>query len=325
MKLSIVVPVYNSENTVHKLAEEVFLALDGYELELILVNDGSKDNSEKICENLAAKNKRIKFISLRKNCGEHNAVICGLNYCTGDYVAIIDDDLQNPPAEITILLAKAMRDELDVVYARYENKKHSSFRNWGSRMLNAAAFHLLKKPKGLYLSSFKILHKDVVKEIINYTGPFPYIDALILRSTDNIGTATVYHEYRKVGKSNYNFQKLVSLYLNIFINFSFKPLRYITISGFFISVFSFFMSLYILYEKIVLDTITPGWTFLAMLLLFSIGLTFTVIGLLGEYIGKILMSLNNSPQYVIKNTYNLNEVAKEKVIEKKYDRKAIRV
>jgi polyisoprenyl-phosphate glycosyltransferase len=325
MKLSVVIPVYNSGKDIESLVFQLFEVLKQYKLELILVNDGSKDDSETICEKLAATNKRIKFISLRKNSGEHNAVMCGLNFSTGDYVAIIDDDFQNPPSQIITLLNAAVWGHYDVVYARYEEKKHSILRNFYSKINNSFATHLIGKPRNLYLASFKIIKKEVVEEIIQYKGPFPYVDALILRCTDNLGSETVLHESRKNGESNYTFRKLVSLYLNSFINFSYKPLRFITIAGFIISILAFIMTLDIIYEKTIGDNdITPGWSFLAVLMLFSIGITFVAIGLLGEYIGKILMSLNGTPQYVIKKKVNTEPVL-EKTTSKDYDWETTRV
>lgn len=314
MKLSVVIPVYNSEVTIYKLVYSLLDVLEPYDPEIVLVNDASKDNSESVCEHMAANDYRIKFISLRKNSGEHNAVICGLNFCSGDYAAIIDDDLQNPPSEIIRLLEKAVKDNHDVVYARYEVKQHSLFRNLASRMTNAFASHLISKPKGLYLSSFKLLHKDIIREVTNYKGPFPYVDALILRSTGNIGVETVQHENRRHGRSNYTIKKLVALYLNMFITFSNKPLRIVTIAGCVISVLSFLLSLYIVYEKLFLANITPGWSFLAILGLFSIGLTFIVMGLMGEYLGRILMSLNNTPQYTIKKKVNVEQFSENAII-----------
>lgn len=332
MKLSVVIPVYNSEKTIHILVKTLLKVLDQYDLEIVLVNDGSKDKSELVCESLAQTDERVKFISLRKNSGEHNTVMCGLNFSTGDYIAVIDDDLQNPPSEIIRLLQKAIIGKHDVVYAKYEVKQHSVFRNFCSYLNNLFAFYMLNKPPGLYLSSFKVISRDIIKDIISYKGPFPYLDALILRITDNIGSETVLHESRKNGKSNYTLKKLFSLYLNVFINYSIRPLRVVTIIGIFISIVSVILSVSIIYEKIFLGNVTPGWTFLAILSLFSIGLTFIVIGLLGEYIGKIMMSLNNSPQYLVKSSMNIeineNEILHNPINKKLtagYDRKSVRV
>jgi polyisoprenyl-phosphate glycosyltransferase len=322
MKLSVIIPVYNSESTLKTLVNTLLKVLNQYKVEIVLVNDGSKDNSEIICNDLAVENSSIKFISLRRNRGEHNAVMCGLNYCTGDYIAIIDDDLQNPPSEIISLLNKATTGDYDVVYAKYDQKRHSIFRNFCSTINDRSASFLVGKPKGLYLCSFKLMKKEIVGEIISYKGPFPYIDALILRCTDNIGTQTVLHSDRKEGKSNYTFKKLISLYLNVFINFSYKPLRIVTFSGIIISIASFLFAIFVLYEKIFMKNVSPGWAFLALLLLFSIGVTFIVIGLLGEYIGKILMALNNTPQYTIKKQVN-TEAYTRTIIKGSYDREAI--
>lgn len=201
MKISICIPVYNAEATIESLVASIEQELAGYELELVLVNDASKDKSEVICEKLALRNDRVKFISLRRNYGEHNAVMCALNHITGDCAVIIDDDFQNPPIEI-IALVKEVQGGFDVVYSFYAEKKHNLFRNIGSRFNDVIASWLLNKPKNLYLSSFKAIHRDVVEEIIKYQGPFPYIDGLIFRITDNYTSVEVKHQRREIGKSN---------------------------------------------------------------------------------------------------------------------------
>jgi glycosyltransferase involved in cell wall biosynthesis len=324
MKLSVVIPVYNSQDTIKPLVYSLFTVLYKYELEVVLVNDSSKDNSEAMCESLARENDGVQFISLRKNSGEHNAVMCGLNYCTGDYIAIVDDDLQNPPSEIVTLLNTAIDGQYDVVYSKYQTKQHSALRNFYSRLNNLFAVHLLNKPRGLYLSSFKLIKKEIAGEIISYKGPYPYIDALILRCTDNIGTATVLHASRINGRSNYTLKKLLSLYLNIFINFSNKPLRLITITGGIISLTAFIVAVYILFERMAIHDEPPGWSFLAILLLLLTGMIFVVLGILGEYIGKIMMSVNNAPQYVIKKKI-INTMYSDNLIIEGYDREEVRV
>jgi undecaprenyl-phosphate 4-deoxy-4-formamido-L-arabinose transferase len=330
MRLSVVVPVYNSESTIAKLVYTLLKVLDSYDCEIVLVNDASRDNSEAVCATLAERHYQVKFISLRKNRGEHNAVMCGLNHCTGDFVAIIDDDLQNPPSEIILLLNKAINGDYDVVYARYEIKQHSIFRNIGSWLTNRCATYLLEKDKDLYLSSFKIIRREIVEEIISYKGPSPYIDGLILRCTSNIGSELVLHESRDNGKSNYSFRKLVSLYLDMVVNYSNKTIRWIIIAGFLISLFSFALAGVVFYEKLFLHTMTSGWAVLAITFLFSVGLLFMVIGILGEYISNILMTINNTPQYTVKSRHNMDEAPqeyknKEKEKEKEYDRKRLRV
>jgi len=320
----VVVPVYNSEGTIAKLVYTLLKVLDSYDCEIVLVNDASKDNSEAVCETLAERHYQVKFISLRKNRGEHNAVMCGLNHCTGDFIAIIDDDLQNPPSEIIILLNKAISGDFDVVYARYEVKQHSLLRNAGSWISNRCATYLLNKEKGLYLSSFKIIRRELVDEIISYKGPSPYIDGLILRCTDNIGSELVIHESRDNGKSNYSFRKLVSLYLDMVINYSNKSIRFIIIAGLLMSTFSFMLAGYVFYEKLFLHIMTSGRAILSIVVLFAIGMLFIVLGFLGEYISNILMTINNTPQYTIKSKTNIDEAPAE-YINKEYDRKRLRV
>ncbi|NMW21069.1 MAG: glycosyltransferase family 2 protein [Chlorobiaceae bacterium] len=299
MKISICIPVYNAEATIESLVASIEQELAGYELELVLVNDASKDKSEVICEKLALRNDRVKFISLRRNYGEHNAVMCALNHITGDCAVIIDDDFQNPPIEI-IALVKEVQGGFDVVYSFYAEKKHNLFRNIGSRFNDVIASWLLNKPKNLYLSSFKAIHRDVVEEIIKYQGPFPYIDGLIFRITDNYTSVEVKHQRREIGKSNYTIKKLISLWLNMFINFSIKPLRIFTLIGALISIISVFCIVYIIWDKITHQNITQGWASIMVALAFFSGIQLIFLGLMSEYLGKNYMTENNSPQWTIK-------------------------
>lgn len=301
MKISIVIPVYNGAESIRKLVDAIRLHLSNYQIEIVLVNDGSKDQSEKVCESIAKDYpEQVIFVGLRKNSGEHNAVICGLNFVSGDFAAIIDDDFQNPPSEIIKLLNKCLEGDYDVVYSFYEKKQHSFFRNIGSKFNNIVATQLLKKPKDLYLSSFKLIKRELIDEIILYKGPFPYIDGLILRCTSNIGTQLVKHNFREEGKSNYTLPKLISLYLNMFINFSVKPIRIFTIIGFLIFCMGIIFSAFILYEKIFIGNLPAGWAFLSVMLLMLTGTQFLFLGLMGEYLGKLFLSHNGSPQFVIK-------------------------
>jgi polyisoprenyl-phosphate glycosyltransferase len=324
MKLSVVIPVYNSESTIGPLVHTLFQELSAVSLEVVLVNDCSKDHSERVCESLAKQYKKVKFVSLRKNSGEHNAVLCGLSYCTGTYAVIMDDDFQNPPSEVMRLLHAAVDGHFDVVYSQYQEKYHSFFRNIGSRFHNYLTEFLLNKPKKLYLSSFKILHRDLIDEVVKYKGPYPYIDALVLRTTNNIGSVMVKHDERKEGRSNYTISKLLSLYFNVFINYSVKPLRIISVIGVIVCVVSVMLSLYVIYERVILNALTPGYAFLALTSMFTMGMMFVVMGVMGEYISKMMMSLNQQPQVVIKKTMNV-ENDTEPILNIDYDRKAIRI
>jgi polyisoprenyl-phosphate glycosyltransferase len=297
MLVSVVIPVYNGSKTIGRLVEEINRHLGTPEI--ILVNDGSRDNSESVCEELARQHGNVSFISLRRNFGEHNAVMCGLNYATGNYIAIVDDDFQNPPSEIIKLVEEAEKG-YDVVYSKYKFKKHSLFRNLGSRFNDYVATWLLNKPKNLYLSSFKVIHREVVKEIIKYKGPFPYVDGLILRVTGNFSTVLVEHSSREEGKSNYTLGKLISLYLNMFLNFSIKPLRIFTFLGVVSFIVGILLSVAFVIEKLLNPETAIGWTSTIVATLIFSGIQLMFLGLVGEYLGKSYLDQNKTPQWVVK-------------------------
>ncbi len=300
MKISVVIPVYNGSKTIESLVKLVQAELNAYDFEIVMVNDCSPDNSFEICKKISTENHFVKFISLRKNGGEHNAVMCGLNYVTGDYVAIIDDDFQNPPSEIIKLVQECKNGDFDVVYSKYKSKKHHWFRNFGSKVNDVFSTFLLNKPKNLYLSSFKVIKKEVVQEIIKYKGPFPYIDGLVFRCTQNVSSIYVEHSERMEGKSNYTLSRLLSLYLNMFFNFSVKPLRVCTITGFVLFFIGLGLSIAFSIQKIMSPEIQIGWTsiFVAVMTLSGIQLIF--LGVISEYIGKLYLDVNGTPQYSIK-------------------------
>jgi undecaprenyl-phosphate 4-deoxy-4-formamido-L-arabinose transferase len=299
MKISIVIPVYNASQTIESLVQKVSEALQAFNFEIILVNDGSVDNSEAICEAIAQSNSKVIFISLRKNYGEHNAVMCGLNEASGDYAVIIDDDFQNPPSEITKLVDEACKG-YDVVFSRYTNKKHNFLRNLGSSFNDRMATILLDKPKGLYLSSFKAISKEIVREIIKYKGPFPYVDGLILRSTNNFSSVVTEHASRSSGRSNYTIRKLVRLYLNMFINFSIKPLRLFILMGLIIFLTGLVLGIWFVVEKLLHPGLAVGWTSIAILIILFSGFQIIFLGLISEYLGKQYLDQNGYPQWTIK-------------------------
>jgi undecaprenyl-phosphate 4-deoxy-4-formamido-L-arabinose transferase len=302
MKVAVVIPVYNGASTIGRLVEQVKAELAGTTLEFVLVNDGSSDNSEEVCIALAQQHKEVKFIQLRKNFGEHNAVMCGLNYVTHDCAVIIDDDFQNPPSEIKKLV-KVLEEGYDVAYSQYKNKQHSTFRNLGSAFHNKFANWLLDKPKDLYLSSFKAVRTEVIREIVKYKGPFPYVDGLILRVTNNIGKVYTDHHARSEGKSNYTLRKLVSLYLNMFLNFSIKPLRLFTMLGFISFAVGILFSVLFTIEKLLYPETPIGWTSSIIAIFVFSGVQLMFLGLIGEYLGKSYLDQNETPQWVVKKVY----------------------
>lgn len=304
-KVSIVIPTYKGEKSIAKLVEQLILQLCEISLEIIIVNDSSPDESHSVCMNIQ-KNYPfvVRYIRLGKNVGEHSAVMAGLNYAAGDYVAIIDDDFQNPPIEVLRLVEYTLDNHFDVVYTAYTEKKHSWFRNFGSWVNDVSASMLLGKPRSLYLSSFKCLSRYVLAEIIKYKGPFPYVDGLILKCTDNIGVLTVEHSDRAEGESGYTFKKLMQLWLNMAINFSFLPLRISFILGILFATLGVGYSFYTIMHKIFDPSLPTGWASLIITICIFSGVQLILLGVIGEYLGKVLMGVNQLPQYSVKGDYN---------------------
>ena len=300
MKLSVCIPVYNGAKTICALVERVTRVCASRNLEIVLVNDGSLDNSEEVCNDLAEKFENVTAITLRKNFGQHNAVLCALAHCTGDYAAIIDDDFQNPPEEIEKLLTEALKG-FDVVYSKYRVKKHHVIRNLGSWFNGVMATALLRKPKDLYLSSFKVIARPIINEIVKYKGPFPYIDGLILRATASISSVYVEHSAREEGHSNYTLGRLVNLWLNMFVNFSIRPMRVISLVGVVTSALSFVLGIVFLVQRIRHPETPPGWASITVLVLFLGGIQTFALGIIGEYVGKNYLDRNGTPQWTIKS------------------------
>jgi glycosyltransferase involved in cell wall biosynthesis len=303
--ISIIIPVYNSETTIGPLVTKLVNELSPqYRIEIVLVNDNSKDQSDKVCCKLFEQYRgTVKYYQLAKNVGEHNAVMAGLNQMTGDYAVIMDDDFQNPVSEVIKLINHAIENNNDVVYTWYEKKQHSFFRNLGSSFNNRVANVMLKKPKDLYLSSFKIMNRFLVSEIIKYDLPYPYIDGLILRTTNNIGKIQVAHEKRAAGHSNYTLTKLVRLWLNMFTNFSILPLRIAIIVGFSFALLGVALGIYTVIERINNPGVPVGYSALMVAISVFSGIQLISIGMLGEYLGRMFLSQNKKPQYSIRKRF----------------------
>ena len=314
LKTSIIIPVYNGALSIGRLVDELIVQLSPvFRIEIVLVNDCSPDNSEEVCIGIAKKHPDfVSFYSLAMNVGEHNAVMAGLNKATGDYAIIVDDDFQNPVSEVIKLVNYMVDNNYDVVYTWYKEKKHSFFRNLGSRFNDKMANLMLKKPKNLYLSSFKIINRFLIDEVIKYNLPYPYIDGLILRTTSNIGKIEVSHDKRVIGKSNYTFRKLISLWMNMFTNFSILPLRISIILGFFFSFIGFLIGIDAIIEKIYNPNVPLGYTFVVIIISLYAGVQLIAIGMVGEYLGRIFMANNKKPQYSIRKSFNERTVDGQK-------------
>ncbi|HYR22998.1 MAG TPA: glycosyltransferase family 2 protein [Chthoniobacterales bacterium] len=310
-ELSLVIPVYNGSRTIGPLVEQITKLFGSTSFEIVLVNDGSEDDSEKVCVGLAEKFPRnVTFVHLSRNFGEHSAVLAGFTQARGRYIAVLDDDGQNPPEEVVRLLDELKRKNYDVVYGHYIEKKHSWFRNLGSRFNNLIATLMLHKPKDLYLSSFKVMNRFLVNEIIKYRGPYPYTDGLIYRVTRNIGQIPVEHRPSARGPSRYTLRRLVRLWLNMFLNFSIKPLRVSVYVGLFASCLSIVALIAILIDKLwITPNLTVGIpTVLGSVVFFS-GVQLMILGLVGEYLGRLYLDQTGTPQYVVR--YAMREGSKD--------------
>ena len=302
--LSIVVPVYNGANSVGQLVT----ALEGLEvsggLEIVLVVDGSPDNSLAVCRGLLDTCKvPLTVVDLARNFGEHNAVMAGLHHVRGRHVITMDDDLQNPPSEVLKLLGHAQATGADVTYTYYRSKEHATWRNWGSQFTNWVADHLLDKPKGLYLSSFRCMSRFLVGQILTYAGPFAYIDGLILQVTQRIERVEVLHLPRAEGRSNYTMRRLVRLWMNMFVNFSVMPLRISTVTGMSLSVLGGIAAIFVVIEAAVMGSTPRGWgSIMAAVLLLS-GVQLMILGIVGEYLGRLFLTANHKPQFVVREAW----------------------
>lgn len=300
--VSFVIPCYNSENTIVAVVAEIqntMISLQKYRYEVILVNDGSSDRTLDQIRLLCNNDKHFIGIDLAKNFGQHAALMAGFHQAKGDIIVCLDDDGQTPANEVGKLLEK-IEQGYDVVYASYPEKQHNSFRNWGSKINSRMTEILLGKPKELSISSYFAAKRFIVDEMLRYEGSFPYIIGLVLRATKNICNVPVKHRKRENGYSGYTLNKLISLWTNGFTSFSVKPLRVATYFGCFSALLGFLYLLLIVVRRIVLNTAPQGWSSIAVLLLLIGGIILVVLGMIGEYIGRIYMCINASPQYVVR-------------------------
>jgi glycosyltransferase involved in cell wall biosynthesis len=299
--LSIVVPVYNGADSVGELVDALG-ALDvpgGHEI--ILVNDASPDSSLLECQRLLARAKvPITLVDLARNFGEHNAVMAGLREASGMHIITMDDDLQNPPGEVLRLLHHAQKTGKDVIYTHYAKKQHAAWRNIGSRFANWCADKVLDKPKGLYLSSFRCISDFAARQVTQYRGPFPYVDGLILQATQNIGTLQVEHLPRVAGRSNYTLSRLLRLWTSMFVNFSVMPLRIATFTGFAMSGLGLCGAVWALGTAIFEGT-PPGWASLTVATMLLLGVQLIMLGIIGEYLGRLYLTVNRKPQSVVRS------------------------
>ena len=304
-KVSFVIPCYRSEKTVEHVVAEIksTMAESGYEYEIVLVNDCSPDNTMGTIRRLCEGDNKIKGIGFAGNFGQHAALLAGLRQAEGDYVVCLDDDGQTPADEVHKLLEK-LEEGYDAVYAAYDHKQHSAFRNLGSKVNELMTRMMLDKPAELYISSYFAVKRFVVDDMIRYENSYPYVIGLVLRTTKNITNVFVHHREREEGSSGYTFKKLLGLWFNGFTAFSVKPLRLATCVGAFSAFVGFIYGFYTIIKKLINPDVPMGFSSTMAAIVFFGGMIMIMLGLIGEYIGRIYISLNNSPQYVIRERLN---------------------
>lgn len=309
--LSFVIPCYRSEKTIEGVIDEIRTVAAGkYEYEIILVNDGSPDGTLNVIRTLVEGDRRIKGVNLARNFGQQAAVMAGLKYTVGDTVICLDDDGQSPIDGLDLMLGK-INEGYDIVFADYFEKKESPFRLFGSKVNELMLNSLLGKPKDIKMNSLFACTRMVVDELLRYENPFPYLPGLFLRTTRNIANVKLTHRERESGESGYTLGKLLSLWINGFTAFSIKPLRAASFIGFFFALLGFVSLIILVISKLSGVNIKLGWTSTVSLIMFFDGMILIVLGLIGEYIGRIYLCINMTPQYVVRE-YMVNDSLEDK-------------
>ena len=310
-KISFIIPCYRSEHTLPSVVEEIKTTMSGmsdrYTYDIFLVNDFSPDGTAQTIKKLCEENENICGISFARNFGQHAALMAGFRYSDGDICVCLDDDGQTPADQVGRLLDK-LDEGYDAVYAKYDHKKHSGFRNFGSRVNDMMLRVMLSKPKALFVSSYFAVRRFVVEDMIRYENSYPYVIGLVLRSAGKIANVPIDHRDRMEGTSGYTLKKLLNLWLNGFTAFSVKPLRIATFIGGISAVLGLLYGLFVIIRRLMFpEEAVLGYAATMSAIVFFGGMILLTLGLIGEYIGRIYISMNNSPQYVIRDSWNIDK------------------
>lgn len=309
-KISVVIPCYRSEQTIAsviKRTEDTIIKDGRFDYEIICVNDYSPDNTLSVLKDVAVTNKKVKVVSLSRNFGQHGALMAGFHYIQGDIVLCLDDDGETPPEELFKIIDKLIDGDYDLVSARYEEDKRGLVRALGSKVSFAMSHLLVGRPREIQLNSFYAFKSYIIKEVIKYDNPYPFVHGLILRVTRNMANVDIKRSKRIVGDSTYTFKKLLGLWMNGFTAFSEKPLRVATVVGSITSALGFVFAIIVLVKKLLTPEMPMGYASTIIIMLVLFGLNMLVLGLIGEYIGRMYISINNAPQFVVKEEININE------------------
>jgi len=302
-KLSFVIPCYGSELTIKSVIDEINVVMaqksEMFSYEIICVNDCSPDDVLAVMKNIAAKQSTVTVIDLTRNSGKHAAVMAGYSLVNGDYIVNLDDDGQCPMDKLWDLVNK-LESGFDVVMAKYKKKKQSAFKNFGSRLNDYMSRIMIGKPKGVRFENFSVVQRFIVDEVLKYKNPYPYLEGLLFRTTHNIASVEMEERERFAGTGGFTFGKSLSLWLNGFTAFSVKPLRLATVMGSLMAFSGFVAAIVVVLRHLIYGVAIVGWASTIVTILFFNGITLLLVGLAGEYIGRIYISMNSSPQYVIR-------------------------
>ena len=302
--LSFVIPCYRSAATIAGVVEELSRTLQAraaeFDSEIILVNDGSPDNVAEVITGLCQSHQNLVFVDLSRNFGQHSAVMAGFAHVRGDIVVCLDDDGQTPADECFRLIDK-VNEGYDLVFAEYPERKQNVLRNWGSRFNAACNHYFFGQPSGLKVNSYYACRRFVVESALQYPNPFPYVTGLLFQSVSHYANVPVSHRPRIEGESGYSLKKLISLWANGVTAFSIKPLRMASYLGWFTAIFGFLFALITTIRKLADPSMQAGWASTISAMLTLGGVIIALIGIVGEYIGRIYLSINRCPQYVVRN------------------------
>lgn len=307
-KISVVIPCYRSEKMIGTVVAQVLETIrtrEEYDYEVILVNDGSPDNTWEVIRDLAEQNPYVKAINFSQNFGQHSALMAAYRNVTGDIILGLDDDGEHNPAEMFALIDK-LAEGYDYVCAEYETNQ-SKFRSFGTWLNNLMAVTLIGKPKDVDFSSYYVMRRFIIDEIVRYKQPYPYVGGLLLRATKKIGTVPLVRRKRLYGTSGYNLSKMIKLWVNGFTAFSVKPLRVATAVGMLCAIAGFVWAVILILSRFFLVDYVSGWVSTIVCLVFFSGMIMMMLGIIGEYIGRIYISINQAPQYVIRDMVGVEE------------------
>ncbi|MBP3880044.1 MAG: glycosyltransferase family 2 protein [Lachnospiraceae bacterium] len=307
MLVSIVIPCYNSEHTIERVADacfETFEKLDGYDYEMILVNDYSKDDTFGAITRVCQKYSNVKGVNLARNFGQHCAIMAGLHYVNGDFVVGMDDDLQNHPDQIVQFLAKA-EEGYDVVFGVFKERKFNAFKNLTGAVSRFLLWHLLERPKDIQMSSFWLARRYVIEKVKEYEGDSPFIQLLFFRTTYNMANIEIEHFAREVGQSNYTFRKGLRLFLSM-ISYTVAPLQWAYFFGVAFSMVGFLGGIIVFAHKLLNPNTAVGWSSIMCVLFIFFGIVFLMLGVIGDYLGKMVLNLSRKPQYVVRDEINVS-------------------